>query len=526
MKKILIMLSLISSLIFLINNVNAISYNTTFLNYSDATHKAYENLNLPSSPSDYDAEALSGDYTNLETDNAARWATSLASNDEDYDSQIFHFKVDISPGMMKNFTIKWNGYGDDNSDYITNLSIYNWTSTSWEELNSTDFTSEADGNFINIITSSFTDYINTTSNLTAFLVASKHQAAGGLKDDGETCSLGTECSSDNCVDGYCCDTTCASSCQACNVTASLGTCTDAPVDTDYHDDCAVENCNKGTCDGSGACDYYTTGEGACATCSTCESASSTSCVTITDNLQDTEGSNVCEGTCEACQSGSCSDADVDTDPGDDCAQGSNETHGCSGNVCDGSGSCDVQESGDGGCPLCGTCSDSDIACEYHPDTITDTGCAACSKCSGSEMNACTGSASNTNWGADLYNCVGTDKRCYSGTCHDCSDNSGYLYSDGCSGCAGQGGSACWKHAKGSCNSVCSGSGGCVAANWNDNSACTVQKHFYSCQCSSGPSAMAYAPTHYSTCYYRDTGTSQSCSAYISVNWWRACVCQY
>ena len=497
---------------------------TSYVNnysFSDTTNNnAYEKFGSAANKGDYDSEALSGDYTNLASSNNNRWTSSTASGLDEIDSQIYSFTINESILDINNITISWEGYGDESATTFTNMSIWNVTSTTWVKVASKNFTATTDASLSYEISSAISTFLNVTNNKVVFKV----ETIIGVLPLGNACTLDSECGSGNCRDGYCCDTTCDSTCQACDVGGSLGTCTNVPVDTDPDAECAAVNCGKGTCDGSGACDYYTTGEGACAACGTCQGASSTSCVTISNNLQDTEGSNVCSGTCAACQSGSCSNADVDTDPGDDCTQGSNETHGCSANVCDGAGACDVQESGDGGCPVCGTCSDSDIACEYHPDTEADTGCASCSICSGSEIGTCTDATPDTNWGAGLYGCVDADERCVTGTCQDCSDNSGYLYSDGCSGCAGQGGNACWKHGTGSCNSICSGSGGCVAANWNDNGACTVSKHFYSCSCG-GAMANNAAPTGYSNCYPRD-GTAQSCSAYVSTSWKRECVCKY
>ena len=46
----------------------------------------------------------------------------------------------------------------------------------------------------------------------------------GTKADGQVCAAGAECSSGNCVDGYCCNSTCTTACKACNVAGSLGTC--------------------------------------------------------------------------------------------------------------------------------------------------------------------------------------------------------------------------------------------------------------------------------------------------------------
>ena len=98
----------------------------------------------------------------------------------------------------------------------------------------------------------------------------------------------------------------------------------------------------------------------------------------------------------------------------------------------------------------------------------------------------------TNWGANLYGCVGFNRRCYQGDCKTCEDDitpdrhitKALIYSDGygCDGCAGQGGNACWRVAQQgdginygptdySCDILCANYGGCVAANWNESLDC-------------------------------------------------------
>ena len=79
-------------------------------------------------------------------------------------------------------------------------------------------------------------------------------------------------------------------------------------------------------------------------------------------------------------------------------------------------------------------------------------------------------AQTTTWGAGTYGCTGSTKRCNAGSCVTCG---GWVAADGL------GGYACWYNGgKGTtCDSVCTGHGGCVSGNWNDNSSCTVCKHW-------------------------------------------------
>ena len=177
-------------------------------------------------------------------------------------------------------------------------------------------------------------------------------------------------------------------------------------------------------------------------------------------------------------------------------------------------------------------------CVIKPETTTTTMTVPCGICySDDGAGGCV--AQSTNWGDNLYKCIGDDKMCFNGICHDCSDEGGFLYDDGCNGCAGQGGKACWREGSSgqSCDTVCSPYGKCVAANWNDylpppplpiSQGCTVCKHFtkdnYLCQYN----LMNYAPYYVlARCQVRSSSSSysQSCSAKATSSI-RFCVCEY
>lgn len=84
---------------------------------------------------------------------------------------------------------------------------------------------------------------------------------------GAACSARSECSSDNCVDGVCCDTACVGSCSQCNLKALEGKCSPVPLGTAAsapHAPCTktpAATCGQnGLCDGKGACQLYASGE--------------------------------------------------------------------------------------------------------------------------------------------------------------------------------------------------------------------------------------------------------------------------
>jgi len=76
------------------------------------------------------------------------------------------------------------------------------------------------------------------------------------KDNGETCSTNTECNSNFCVDGVCCENACNTTCFSCNQASAEGTCLAISFN--------VEDTNATTtCMGTSACDGTTNGTNAC-----------------------------------------------------------------------------------------------------------------------------------------------------------------------------------------------------------------------------------------------------------------------
>ncbi len=74
-------------------------------------------------------------------------------------------------------------------------------------------------------------------------------AGACLKANGTACGAGAECDSGNCIDTVCCDTTCGTTCKACNLAGTMGVCTNIPAGQDPANECPGAN----TCDGNGAC---------------------------------------------------------------------------------------------------------------------------------------------------------------------------------------------------------------------------------------------------------------------------------
>jgi len=143
--------------------------------------------------------------------------------------------------------------------------------------------------------------------------------------NGTVCVTGAQCASNYCVDGLCCDTACAGSCQACTAakkgSGADGTCGNIGYDRDPDDECY-----GGGCSGTGSCKYYNG-----LPCAAGGDCLSNYCV---------DGfccNNVCTGACAACSTakkgsgfnGVCGLIAANTDPDNECTNGE----------CTGSGSC-------------------------------------------------------------------------------------------------------------------------------------------------------------------------------------------
>ena len=67
--------------------------------------------------------------------------------------------------------------------------------------------------------------------------------------NGSACTKSSDCGYGNCVDGYCCDTSCTSTFEACTMIGLEGTCTFIPSGGDPGNECDGE----AFCNGTGAC---------------------------------------------------------------------------------------------------------------------------------------------------------------------------------------------------------------------------------------------------------------------------------
>jgi hypothetical protein len=149
----------------------------------------------------------------------------------------------------------------------------------------------------------------------------------GPSANGTVCTVNTDCSSNFCVDGVCCNSACLTVCQACNVMGNVGTCSNLPAG--QKDNFPINHCNDGinSCNGMGGCrkdngqtcmgatecwsNFCVDGRccntacngGACDACSTAAGAPTNgTCALLTGTL--CNDSNACTQT-DTCQAGTC-----------------------------------------------------------------------------------------------------------------------------------------------------------------------------------------------------------------------------
>jgi hypothetical protein len=300
------------------------------------------------------------------------------------------------------------------------------------------------------------------------------------QNKGAICTAASQCTSGNCVDGFCCDAPCSGACQACSAAktgGTNGTCKAITLGTDPDGDCpddGTPSCDRnGVCDGVGACQKYANGT-ACGstTCSAgmqagqscdgagnCKASQATSCSPY-----------VCSGT--ACGSACVSDADcitsaycdaashcvADQGNGKSCTKASQCANGnCVDGVCcdqacaGGCQACSAAKKGTGNDGVCGNVvkdSDPDNDCSADAPTSckNDGGCdgkGACKKYdSGTACGAtqCSGSQLTGRQCDGLGNCVNGQTSscapyvCLTSTCATgCGDDNGCVGGSYCAG---------------------------------------------------------------------------------------------
>ncbi len=404
-------------------------------------------------------------------------------------------------------------------------------------------------------------------------------AQGQTCSDGDACTIDDTCDQGLCVGtGLVCDEPPADKCEVDVAVTypSVGECQGGECLYQESRETCPGGCLDGHCEGD-PCDGIV--------CDSHEHCESGDCV-CDDGWADCQGATPgcetelwtlenCTGCGDACEDGNPCTTDV-CDPAEGCKWNANDGAACGSwiSYCSSASNCDTrqhkkycvsgsctgewhgttQDAGSGACNdrVCSStdycnglyawytgkkCSSTEGSCSVG---YGGGSCSACNNCSDGSCNVPT----TTNWGAGGTGCSAANQRCYTGACKTCS-SPGYLASDGCSGCAGQGGNVCWHFetvASKDCHYTCPSYGGCVDANWNDNTSCAVCKHFEpTASCNAGGGSVGGAcpcwydnPAGTNTCKYstfncHQTGSNPPCDlggCSAVARTYRLCVCQW
>lgn len=196
-------------------------------------------------------------------------------------------------------------------------------------------------------------------------------------------------------------------CPTCKGCVNGSACQNEDAGQDLFDQCttaappAAGSCKAGTCDGSGSCSYLAAGENSQPACKRC-SGSSFDPVNVSDNTQDSEGSNTCSGTCKKCSGGSC----VDQGDAEDLFSQCEASYMSCSSIC-------VKQGGDGYCDGSGACDTNDATSNCDSNYYCSSG-------------SCTSGACDSNWHCSgnsncQYTCNGAGSCNADYNCDSCSD---------------------------------------------------------------------------------------------------------
>ena len=277
---------------------------------------------------------------------------------------------------------------------------------------------------------------------TAYTVAIKPALADCYDSDsnkylclsnGTACSSSTECASTIRADGVCCNSACGGLCQACNVSGSVGTCTNVPVDTDPANVCSEFTCANyiygGTNPSCYRYDSATSHNGMCNGDGDCYTSPADSC-TGQGSATITCGSTGCW---KACVAGSLA---TSYDNYNEVCYTDFSQHSCSaGYYCDATGSCNLKPNG----TVC-TAGSECISTYCTNSVCCNTACntKACERCDSYSVSGA-GTCGYVLSGQDPDNeCPGSFGNCAltecNGTRYGCNGIAAGSQPSGCTGC--------------------------------------------------------------------------------------------
>jgi hypothetical protein len=221
-------------------------------------------------------------------------------------------------------------------------------------------------------------------------------ASCGPKPDGANCSNGNQCASTFCVEGVCCENSCAGTCKTCKL-VEQGKCRDIPDGQDPEAECPAgagssATCTPGGCNGAGACRRAAVGT-ACAAACIGTTPSNTVCDSAGECAQ-TANDPACDSKCQDCTLSGVTAACVNRPTTTVCTAAS-----CSGarrfakTYCNSNGQCPVQSELSG-------CGLYNCYIDFNADAACYTNCGCCSMfclCGTRPANCVSGNCNSSNY---------------------------------------------------------------------------------------------------------------------------------
>jgi len=281
--------------------------------------------------------------------------------------------------------------------------------------------------------------------------------------NGQTCGAHGDCTGKLCVDGYCCNSTCTSICQACDVSGSLGTCSNVTgVPHSTRGDCGTY-----VCQGGGAtCPTTCSSDSGCASGYYC---SGTSCVLKKDNGAScpTGGRECATGNCVdgVCCNTACSLGCQACDAAGYVGTCSNVTgtprspRTCGSYLCVSGSSCPSSCTTDGQCVSGYYCNGTNCVAKKSNGTACPTGSHECTSTNCVDGYCCNSGCTSTCQACDVSSAFGA-----------CTTVSGVPH-----GTRGTCGAYSCQGASASCPSSCSDDGGCASGYYCSGTTCVAKK---------------------------------------------------
>lgn len=125
----------------------------------------------PNSPDDFGTAhpATSEDYANIATSNDSRWQTIMTTLVEEWNSQLFLFRISEDRTAVTQIYVEWEGRGSNGWLYYTQLKIFNYSTGSWLTIRSEDDV-DSEVTWTHTISSSCSNYIESGTSEVAILL--------------------------------------------------------------------------------------------------------------------------------------------------------------------------------------------------------------------------------------------------------------------------------------------------------------------------------------------------------------------